>query len=221
MPKFITTAALSDKIIKIKSSFESLETFFFRRSLEKAFQLDEPSSQTVPTTSVVDDVMFVLRKVLDRAMGTGDAELLKTICANTRRILDLDFAGAIKRRVTMDSQRNLQLGKDDGARMERIRPFLAELNNLAISSEHVTALTEGYLSANLDSLFPFEDQLQIAKTALMNIGNLKERFNGYLHVLHSLMGLMNRKVLQLCLRRCLSLLSRNWSMILSRACIIS
>jgi conserved oligomeric Golgi complex subunit 4 len=171
---------LADKIHKLKKAFESLETFFFRRSVEKAFQLDEPSSQNVPTTSVIDDVMFVLKKVLDRAMGTGDVELLKTICANTRRILELDFAGAIKRRVNMDSQR---LVRDDYARRERFRGFLAELNNLAISSENVTGLAEGYLQTNLEGLFPFEDQLPIAKNALMSIGNLKERFDGYLHVL--------------------------------------
>ena len=173
----------------MKGAFESMETFFFRRSVEKAFQLDEPSSQTVPTTSVIDDVMFVLKKVLDRAMGTGDADLLKTICANTRRILDLDFAGAIKRRVTMDSQRP-QSGKDDFGRRERIRPFIVELNNLAISSENVAALTEGYLSRDLDGLFPFGDQLQMAKTALMNVGSLKERFDSYLHVCPFSMELM-------------------------------
>src|SRR5579859_5506370 len=99
VPHFILESSLSKKLTKLRASFESLETFFFRRSVEKAFQLDEPSSQPSgpPTTSVVDDVMFVLHKILDRAMGTGDAELIKTICANSRRILDLDFAGVIKR----------------------------------------------------------------------------------------------------------------------------
>jgi conserved oligomeric Golgi complex subunit 4 len=171
----------------MRISFESLETFFFRRSVEKAFQLDEPSSQQSgpPTTSVIDDVMFVLRKVLDRAMGTGDADLVKTICANTRRILDLDFAGVIKRRATMDPQRNLSgSGKqDDLGRRERIRDFVAGLNNLDISGESVIALTEGYIGGNLEGIFPFGDQEQIAKNALLNVANLKERFDSYLHVL--------------------------------------
>ena len=176
------TALLAEKLNKIRSAFESLETFFFRRSVEKAFQLDEPSQQSgPPTTSVIDDVMFVLRKVLDRAMGTGDADLLKTICANSRRILDLDFAGVIKRRSSMD--RNLTgSGKDDSGKRERIRGFIAELNNLDISSESINALTEGYI-ANLDGVFPFGDQAEIARTALSNVGNLKERFDSYLHVL--------------------------------------
>ena len=169
----------------MRVSFESMETFFFRRSVEKAFQLDEPSSSQSgpPTTSVIDDVMFVLRKVLDRAMGAGDAQLVKTICANTRRILDLDFAGAIKRRATMDSQRNLAgSGKDDVGRRERVRAFVAGLNNLDISSESVNALSERYIEGNLESIFPFDDQAEIARIALLNVGNLKERFDSYLHV---------------------------------------
>ena len=163
-----------------------METFFFRRSVEKAFQLDEPSSHASgpPTTTVIDDVMFVLRKTLDRVLGTGDANLLKTICANTRRILDLDFAGAIKRRSTMDH--NLSAAGDVAGRRERIKTYVAELNNLDISSESVQALSDGYISGNLEGLFPFDDHLEIAKTALMNVRNLKERFDSYLHVKNSL-----------------------------------
>lgn len=189
----MTTALLAQKLIKIRGAFESLETFFLRRSVEKAFQLDEPSSQQSGPliTSVIDDVMFVLRKVLDRAMGTGDADLLKTICANSRRILDLDFAGVIKRRATME--RNLSgRGKDDIKGRERIRSFVSELNNLDISSESVNALTEGYI-AGLDGVFPFGDQAEAAKTAILTVGSLKERFDGYLHVLCYLEDADNRK----------------------------
>jgi hypothetical protein len=177
---------------KLRASFESLETFFFRRSVEKAFQLDEPSSQLSgpPTTSVVDDVMFVLHKVLDRAMGTRDAELIKTICANSRRILDLDFAGVIKRRATMDSQRTV-LGSgrgDDSGRSERLRAYVSGLNNLDISGENVHALSEKYVNGNLEALFAFGEQSKIVRVALVNVGNLKERFDSYLHVLHQLRG---------------------------------
>ena len=186
IPQFITTAPLSDKITKIRVAFESLETFFFRRSVEKAFQLDEPSTHTgPPATSVVDDVMFVLKKVLDRAMGTGDIDLVRTICANTRRILDLDFAGVIKRRTTLDSQRNLAgsgTKAEDSGRRERIRTFVAGLNNLDIARDSITQLTTRYIDDNLGSIFPFDDQVETATTALTNIENLKERFEGYLHV---------------------------------------
>lgn len=186
IPTFIKSAFLADKITRIRTAFESLETFFFRRSVEKAFQLDEPSSQTSghpPTTSVIDDVMFVLRKVLDRAMGTGDAELVKTICANTRRILDLDFAGVIKRRGTMDSSRSLSGATDEGGRRARLRAYVAEVNNLDISGESVRDLSNGYINAGLDGLFPFDGQTELARAALLGVGGLKERFDNYLHVL--------------------------------------
>lgn len=175
--------------MKLRASFESLETFFFRRSVEKAFQLDEPSSDPSgpPSTSVVDDVLFVLHKVLDRAMGTGDSELIKTISANSRRILDLDFAGVIKRRATIDSQRTLLGGKpDDVGRTERIRAFVSGLNNLDISGENVLALSQNYLRGNLDNLFPFGNQSETARVALVSVGNLKEKFDSYLHVLRSI-----------------------------------
>lgn len=123
--------------------------------------------------------MFVLRKTLDRALGTGDADLLKKICANTRRILDLDFAGVLKRRLsTIDWS-----SKTGGNVKERIRGSVFELNNLDLSSESVKALTEGYIGPEkLDGVFPFAGQLEIARTALQNVANLKDRFDSYLHV---------------------------------------
>jgi conserved oligomeric Golgi complex subunit 4 len=182
IPRFLQIASLANKLSRIQTAFESLETFFFRRSVEKAFQLDEPTSQSgPPTTSVIDDVMFVLRKTLDRALGTGDADLLKKICANTRRILDLDFAGVLKRRFsTIDWN-----SKTRGTVRERIRGCVSELNNLDLSSESIKDLTQGYTGQdkNLNEVFPFEGQLETAQTALRNVASLKERFDSYLHVL--------------------------------------
>ena len=127
--------------------------------------------------------MFVFRKVLDRSLGTGDAELLKTICANARRILDLDFGGVIKRRTTMDAQWTVS-GKtaEEIGRRDRIRGFVAELNNLDVSRESIIGLMEGYIGDKLEGLFPFGDQLEIARAALKNVGNLSDRYNNYLHV---------------------------------------
>ena len=212
IPPFVKTATLADKIARIRGSFESLETFFFRRSVEKAFQLDEPSPQTSgpPTTTVIDDVMFVLRKVLDRAMGTGDAELVKTICANTRRILDLDFAGVIKRRGTMDSSRSLAGTTDEVARRMRLRAYVAEVNNLDISGESVQDLSNAYINAGLDGLFPLEGQAEMARTALLGVGGLKERFDNYLHVHRR--PLLPREVLRVSLMMC----RRDWRRCLHR-----
>ena len=83
----------------------------------------------------------------------------------------------------MDSQRSIS-GKaaEDVGRREKIRGFVAELNNLDVSRESIIGLTEGYIGGNLEGLFPFGDHLEIARAALMNVGNLKERFDTYLHV---------------------------------------
>jgi hypothetical protein len=52
----------------------------------------------------------------------------------------------------MDSQRNLAAG--DAGRRERIRTFIAGLNNLEIASESVTELSSGYVRGpGLDGVF--------------------------------------------------------------------
>ena len=84
----------------------------------------------------------------------------------------------------MDSQRSLGKSEELGKR-EKLRVYVAGLNNLDMSGENVTVLASGYI-ANLEAVFVFEEQIQIAKTALLNIGNLKDRFDGYLHVICAL-----------------------------------
>jgi conserved oligomeric Golgi complex subunit 4 len=176
IPTFLSTSLLADKFSRVRVAFEALETFFFRRSVEKAFQLDEPSTGAgPPTTSVVDDVLFVLKKVIDRALGTGDIDLLRTMCANIRRILELDFAGVVSRRIILDSQRSLSSG-------DRIRTFIAGVNNLDGAGESVIELCGGYVSRGLEGVFPFGTDVEFAKTALGSVENLKGRFDGYLHV---------------------------------------
>jgi hypothetical protein len=80
----------------------------------------------------------------------------------------------------MESQRNIS--KEEGRR-DKTRSFVAGLNNLDISSESVVALTEGYIGGNLEGIFPFGEEAETVKGALLNVGHLKERFDSYLHVI--------------------------------------
>ncbi|ODV89069.1 hypothetical protein CANCADRAFT_45539 [Tortispora caseinolytica NRRL Y-17796] len=90
----------------VEKPYESMATFFFRRSVEKALELDEyPDEATVPSadspliSSVIDDSMYVFKHTLLRVLSTGNARLSKSLLSNMRRILEADLIGILQRRL--------------------------------------------------------------------------------------------------------------------------
>lgn len=80
--------------------YEPLELWYFRLAVEKAHSLDEPDFGSRPTTSsVLDDVFFMLKKVVGRTLSTSNAEALESIVKKLKTILERDFAGVLKRRL--------------------------------------------------------------------------------------------------------------------------
>lgn len=80
IPPVLEHSSLRRKVAdRLIAPFNIMTTFFFRRSVEKAFQLDEQPSdlslnpkQTIPSnppfiTSAVDDVMYIVNQVVERS----------------------------------------------------------------------------------------------------------------------------------------------------------
>jgi hypothetical protein len=116
MPEFLATSNLHKKVSShLVESFNVMTTFFFRRSVEKAFQLDEsPSELTLnPSkplgsnppfiTSAVDDVMYIVNQVLQRTLATSQRAIIASVEPTITRVLGGDFIGMIQRKMRDES----------------------------------------------------------------------------------------------------------------------
>lgn len=84
----------------LKTYYEPLELWYFRLAVEKAHSLDEPDFGSKPTTSsALDDVFFMLKKVIGRTLSTASAGLMESVTQRIRPILERDFAGVLKKRM--------------------------------------------------------------------------------------------------------------------------
>lgn len=107
VPNILVGCGFSNKVEhRVAPGFESLATFVFRRSIEKAFQLEELpdlhqkyTNETPLVTSVVDDVMYIYNTLLKQTVVTGDLTIISTVFANFRRILESDFIGIVQRKL--------------------------------------------------------------------------------------------------------------------------
>lgn len=180
----ISDSALSTKIsARLLNPYLNLTTFFIRRTVEKAFQLDEPPSELFPLplfnpnnpastfqatgspliTSAVDDVMYIVNKLLHRSLHTSSCHLVTGVLATVSRVLGSDYIGVIQRRMRDECnprptpQTTTIIVGNPAATLtqavanlvdDRSCMFMVLINNLDISSEYCRRIVTSYLNAS-------------------------------------------------------------------------
>jgi len=195
MPSYLTNSNLHKKASKLLiEPFNIMTTFFFRRSVEKAFQLDEsPSGLTLNInkqlpanapfiTSAVDDVMYIVNQVLQRSLATSQRAVVSSVVPTIARVLGSDFIGMIQRRMRDDSYPKAAI---QGALPpeDKIIQFLVLINNLDVATDYIKRIIATHLEApsggaangtsalseQFKSMFPFSNESTSVVGALQNL----------------------------------------------------
>ncbi|KAI4622253.1 hypothetical protein J4E83_004994 [Alternaria metachromatica] len=178
MPNFLATSNLHKKVNShLIEPVNAMTTFFFRRSVEKAFQLDEaPADLTLnPTkplgsnppfiTSAVDDVMYIVNQVIQRTLATSQRAVVSSVVPAVSHILGAEFIGMIQRKMRDESYPKpvIQGGLPPE---DKVIAFLVLINNLDIANDYVKRIVQQQLGRQsqggeddvkspLHDLFPF------------------------------------------------------------------
>jgi len=157
-PLFLAHSSLVTKVSKILvDPFISFATFFLRRSVERAFELDEAPSglslslskpiETNPPfiTSAVDDVMYVVNQILQRSLATSQAAVVAATVSTVGRVLGSDFIGMIQRKMRDESYPKAAI---QGAMPpeDKIIAFLVLINNLDVAIEYIKRIVRSYIT---------------------------------------------------------------------------
>ncbi|KAK8206543.1 Golgi transport complex subunit 4 [Zalaria obscura] len=171
-----------------------MTTFFFRRSVEKSFQIDEaPSDLTLNPnkplgsnppfiTSAVDDVMYIVNQVLQRTLATSQRSVVASVIPGLSRVLGSDFYGMIQRKMRDESYPKAAI---QGALPPEnvIISFLVLINNLDVSTDYVRRIVrtnagdQNSSAQNghdvkgppVDELFPFGHDAVFVENALKSL----------------------------------------------------
>ena len=169
-----------------------MTTFFCRRSVEKAFQLDEAptdlslsltsppstSSNAPYISSAVDDVMYIVNKLLQRSIETSQCALVTSVISTVGRVLGSDFVGMIQRKMRDESyprSSSANTPPPDG----KVLSFLVLINNLDTASEYLHRIIDGF-GEDLRELFPFGNEADSVREALRNMEGSFEAKTGEL-----------------------------------------
>jgi hypothetical protein len=192
MPSFLATSNLQRKVTShLVEPFNEMTTFFFRRSVEKAFQLDEaPSDLTLnPTkplgsnppfiTSAVDDVMYIVNQVLQRSLATSQRAVVSSVVPTVSSILGSDFITMIQRKMRDESYPKpvIQGGLPPE---DKVIAFLLLCNNLDIANDYIKRIVHQQLGSQsqdgaeaapspLHDLFPFGHDATFVENTLKSM----------------------------------------------------
>jgi hypothetical protein len=197
LPEYIAASNLHKKITNLLvEPFNIMSTFFFRRSVEKAFQLDEtpldltlninkPISSNAPyITSAVDDVMYMVNQVLQRSLATSQRAIIGSVVPTVGRVLSSDFIGMVQRKMRDECYPKAAI---QGALPpeDKIVQFLVMINSLDVAIEYLKRIVDTHLgspwqngvngstepSENFRSMFPLGNDAVFVINVLNNMQN--------------------------------------------------
>ncbi|KAJ5101511.1 hypothetical protein NUU61_003733 [Penicillium alfredii] len=160
LPTFLQESSLARKINdRLVSPFNAMTTFFFRRSVEKAFQLDEsPSGLTLNLqrplktdpphiTSAVDDIMYIAKKVLQQSLATSQEDVVTNVVPTLSRVLGSDFIGMSQRKMRDECypRASVQGGQPPE---QMVTAFLVQINNLDIAVSYIRRIVQDSTGSN-------------------------------------------------------------------------
>lgn len=173
IPQFLINSSLMKKIQdKVLTPFNTMTTFFFRRSVEKAFQLDEqppdlslnphkPLNSNPPhVTSAIEDIMYIVNKILQQSLATSQKAVVASVIPTLGRVLGSDFIGMEQRKMRDESYPKAAIPGQLPPEAT-IVSFLVLINNLDVAKDYIdqivrarTQPTAGSPHQLLEDLFP-------------------------------------------------------------------
>ncbi|KAK4231779.1 putative oligomeric Golgi complex subunit 4 [Podospora fimiseda] len=202
IPDVLLKSNLTRKVsTKLVTPYNELTKFFFRRSVEKAFQLDEfPSGLTLnPKKSIesnppfiisaVDDVMYIVNTVIQKSISTSQRDVVKEVIPSISSLLGTDFVGMIQRKMRDESYPK-PLVQGGFPPEDKIVAFIVLINSLDVANDYlariIAGITNGSSSSDqqqngsvpasqspLSAAFPFKSD---AKEVLTRLNNLNGSF---------------------------------------------
>ncbi|KAL6869750.1 Golgi transport complex subunit 4 [Amphichorda felina] len=193
VPEVLVKSNLYRKVSsKLISPYNVMTTFFFRRSVEKAFQLDEyptglslslnrPIDSNAPYIILaVDDVMYIVNAVVQKSLSTSQRDIIASVIPTIGRVLSGDFVGMIQRKMRDESYPKAMV-QGGFPPEDRIIQFIVLINSLDMANEYLTRIIRGRLGtadgmtngaphqSPLKASFPFERDVTFVANALTTL----------------------------------------------------
>ncbi|XP_050237946.1 conserved oligomeric Golgi complex subunit 4 [Mercurialis annua] len=171
--KSFRSGSFSKVVQEIIGFYVILERFFMVENIKKAIAINEPVPDSL-TTSMIDDVFFVLQSCSRRALSTSNISSVIAVLSGASAVLSNDFFVALQ-----EKMRELNPGAKlfvAGVGVQRSGTEIATaLNNIDVSSEYVLKLKHE-IEEQCAEVFPAPADREKVKSCLSELGDMSNTF---------------------------------------------
>ncbi|KAL1893765.1 Golgi transport complex subunit 4 [Sporothrix stenoceras] len=162
IPNVLTQSNLQRKVAaRLITPYNLMSTFYFRRSVEKAFQLEEvPNDLSLNIAhaidnnppyiiSAVDDVMYIVSSVMQKCMQTLQRDVVVGAIPPIGRVLSSDFIGMIQRKMIHEAYPR-STGQNQLPPEDRVIAFIVLINSLDMAMEYLARIVSTRMGVPVD-----------------------------------------------------------------------
>ncbi|KAF7843824.1 conserved oligomeric Golgi complex subunit 4-like [Senna tora] len=171
--KAFRSGSLSKVIQDITGFYVILEGFFMVENVRKAIRIDEHVPDSL-TSSMVDDVFYVLQSCLRRAISTSNISSVIAVLSGAGSLLSNEYHEALQQKIREPNLgAKLFLG---GVGVQKTGAEISTaLNNIDISSEYVMKLKHE-IEEQCNEAFPAPTDRERVKSCLSELGDMSNSF---------------------------------------------
>ncbi|XWS20610.1 hypothetical protein CRYUN_Cryun31cG0117400 [Craigia yunnanensis] len=171
--KAFRTGSFSKVVQDVTGFYVILEGFFMVENVRKAIGIDEHVPDSL-TTSMVDDVFYVLQSCLRRATSTSNISSVVAVLSGASSLLNNEYYEALQQKIREPNLgAKLFLG---GVGVQKTGTEIATaLNNIDLSSEYVLKLKHE-IEEQCTEVFPAPAEREKVKSCLSELVDLSNTF---------------------------------------------
>ncbi|KAI9076792.1 hypothetical protein K1719_041208 [Acacia pycnantha] len=171
--KAFRSGSFSKVVQDLTGFYVILEGFFMVENVRKAIRIDEQVPDSL-TTSMVDDVFYVLQSCLRRAISTSNINSVVAVLSGASSLLSNEYHDALQHKMREPNLgAKLFLG---GVGVQKTGTEIATaLNNIDVSSEYVLKLKHE-IEEQCNEVFPAPADREKVKSCLSELGDMSTAF---------------------------------------------
>ncbi|CAB3404713.1 unnamed protein product [Caenorhabditis bovis] len=102
LDQLLNRSELGTRMQELIGSYILLEQYYMQKSAEKAIDMDQKEEDSLLTSSITDDVVFIIRKCIRRAAGSGNVDSVCATINNAVALLDTTVHNYLAQNIQAD-----------------------------------------------------------------------------------------------------------------------